>query len=483
MSRTASSPTTRKRRPARKPNSRRGGSPKIRLANYQAALKHLHEHIDLERTRAARIPRSELKLTRMRALMAALGDPQDELRIVHLAGTKGKGSVCEMAASCLGACGYAVGVYTSPHLVEIRERIRIGRQEIPTAAFTQTMTLVAEAAASIESKHGKPTFFELLTALAFCYFAEKAVDVAVIECGLGGRLDSTNIVNPDVAAITAISHDHTALLGESLEQIAQEKAGILKKGVPSITIPQDKAAMEAIRQVAEQRGADLKVIGRDIDFSCRFEGAVRQGPHTCVCLSTERSNYEHLVVPLQGEHQALNCGLALAIVDQLKALGFDIVDSKVIAGLAETTLPGRMELIRSSPRVLLDGAHNAASVKALIRSIGAHVPYDSMVVVFGCAEDKDIDGMLKHVALGADKVIFTKARRNPRAMDPHELDSRFHEVSGKMSQVAETLPEALNLAGRAVGRGDLICVTGSFFLVGEARKHLERGEASRDTAA
>jgi len=442
------------------------------IANYAAALRYLNDRMDLERSRVSRLRKVEFKLDRMKALMRALGNPQNDLRIVHVAGTKGKGSVCEMVSSCLGACGYTVGLYTSPHLVEMRERIRVGGALIPTGVFAKAMQTCADAAATIERRHGKPTYFELLTALALKHFADQAVDVAVFECGLGGRLDATNIIHPIVTAITSISFDHIDVLGDTLDQIAREKAGIFKQGVPAVTIKQEAGVVEAMRDVAERVGCELEVVGKEIEFSYRFEATPKIGPHTCVCLNTERSSFDHFNVPLKGEHQAPNCGLALAILDKLRSLGIDTPENKVIVGLEKTSLAGRMEMALHDPRVMLDGAHNASSIKALIRAIGAHVPYDSMAVVFGCSEDKDVDGMLKYIALGADKVIFTRAKGNPRALDPHDLQERFGELSGKMSQVEATLPEALTTAARAVGRDDLICVTGSFYLVGEAKKHL-----------
>jgi len=443
------------------------------IPNYTAAVKYLVEgRLDLERTRVSRLRKTEFKLDRMRALAKAMGDPQNDLRIVHVAGTKGKGSVCEMVAAALKECGYTVGLYTSPHLVDVRERVRVGGEMITYPAFTKAMDAVAKASASIEKKFGVPTYFEIMTALAFRHFADQAVDVAVFECGLGGRLDATNIVHPDVSLITSISVDHTDVLGTTPPEIAREKAGIFKKSAPAITIAQEPGVIEAMQEIAESVGATLEILGKNIDFSYRFEASPKLGPYTCVCVNTERSAFEHLVVPLKGEHQALNCGLALAALDRLRAVGFDTPEIKVIAGLENLQIPGRMEMALHSPRVLLDGAHNASSIKALIRSIGAHIPYDSMVVVFGVSEDKDIDGILKHLALGADKIIFTRAKGNPRAMDPHELQRRFSEISVKMSQVEETLPEALSTAARAVARDDLICVTGSFYLVGEAKKHL-----------
>jgi dihydrofolate synthase/folylpolyglutamate synthase len=436
-------------------------------------LKCLYDRVDFERTRALRLQRDSLKLDRMRALVAELGDPQEGLRCIHVAGTKGKGSICAMLAASLEECGYAVGVYTSPHLVDVRERMQISGSMISHADFTRLLGKVETAAQAIEKAHGKPTFFEMLTALSLLWFADQAVDVAVFEVGLGGRLDATNVITPEIAIISSISLDHTQLLGDTVGEIAREKAGIMKPGVPVITMTQAKEVLEVFREEAERVGASLEVLGKDIEFSYRFEATPKLGPHTCVCLTTPRSSFEHVDVPLPGEHQALNCGLALAALDKLRERGVEAPEPRVIEGLARTTLPGRMELAWSDPRILLDGAHNEASVQALMRSIGVHVPYDSLVVVFGCGEDKDVASLLKCVAGGADKVIFTRAQKNPRAVPPKELQQTFTRVSGKMSQVADSLPEALDLAARAVSRGDLICVTGSFHLVGEAKKHLE----------
>ncbi|MBC7833625.1 MAG: bifunctional folylpolyglutamate synthase/dihydrofolate synthase [Phycisphaerales bacterium] len=441
-------------------------------STYQEALKLLAERVDFERARAGALNPGMFKLDRMRALLEALGNPQASLRCVHVAGTKGKGSTCEMTASCLEACGYTVGVYTSPHLVDIRERVRINKRMIGYADFARLLFKAAEGAAKIAPAHGAATYFELVTALGLCHFAEQAVDVAVIECGLGGRLDSTNVIVPDVCAITSISLDHTQLLGDSIEKIAREKAGIFKPGVPALTVMQAPSVLEVLKEVAAEVAAPLQVVGQDIDFSVRFENSGSAGPHARVCLTGATAAFEHLRVPLKGEHQAHNCGLALAILDKLAERGFSTPESKVTLGLDRTELSGRMEMASRTPRIMLDGAHNPDSVRCLMKAIGAHVPYDSMVLVFGCCADKDVPGMLGQIALGADKVIFTKSSANPRSADPRELHRKFTELTGKMSQVAKTLPEALDLAGRAVGRDDLICVTGSFYLVGEAKRYL-----------
>jgi dihydrofolate synthase/folylpolyglutamate synthase len=445
------------------------------ITSFQAAVKFLYDRVDIERIRPTPAARDHLKLDRMRRLMKLLGNPQESIRCVHVAGTKGKGSTCEMTASCLESCGYTVGLYTSPHLVDIRERIRIGRKLISHPDFTRLTHKVAEVAQRLTRADGEPTFFELTTAMCFLYFAEQAVDVAVIECGLGGRLDSTNIIAPEVCAITSISLDHTQLLGETVEMIAREKAGIFKAGVPAVTVEQPPAVIEVLREVADAVGAPFQVIGKDIEFSLRFESSGLLGPHTRVCLSSPRNNYEHLPVPLKGEHQALNCGLALAILDKLTERGFEAPENKVTRGLSRVECPGRLEIVPGAPRIILDGAHNPASMKCLVKAIGAHVTYDSMVFILGCAADKDIRAMLAQVDLGADKVIFTRAAGNSRAADPRELARLFTEGSGKMCQIAQSLPEALDLARRAVGRDDLICITGSFYLVGEAKKLLKEG--------
>lgn len=483
MARSTSSAT---KKPAKTTTKKKAGPKRvrpIRFSTYKAALAYLDERTDLERVRPTPELRDKYKLDRFRALLKALDEPHADLRCVHVAGTKGKGSTVAMTASCLQACGYVVGSYTSPHLVDVRERITINGAMIPQGEFTRLMGECATAAKAVADRHGDATYFELMTAMAFRYFAEKAVDIAVVECGLGGRLDCTNVVNPDVSVITSISLDHTQILGSTVGAIAREKAGIMRKDVPVLTLPQDGEAMAVLKEEAERVGAPLLVLGEQVEFSVRFESSPELGPHRRVCVTSPRSSFEHLPAPLPGEHQALNCGLALAAVDILRSKGFDTPEARVGAGLARTRVPGRMELVWTNPRIILDGAHNASSLAALVRSIGAHVQYDSMVMVFGCAADKDVDAMLEQIALGADKLIFTKSTSNPRAADPSDLQRRFTAISGKMTQSAPSLGEALNLAARAVSRGDLIVVTGSFYLVGEAKQYLADLVGRRAAAA
>ncbi len=440
------------------------------IRTYDAALKYLFAQTDYERMLRVRYNRDTFSLARMRLLLKKLGDPHKRLRCVHIAGTKGKGSTATMLAEMLRACGHKVGLYTSPHLVDIRERIRINGEMITQAALRRYINKVAVRLARMSND--KPTFFEIFTAIAFMHFADQSVDVAVLETGLGGRLDSTNVVKPMVVGVTSISIDHTDQLGKTIEAIAGEKAGVFKSGVPAVSVPQVPAAKTVLKKAAKVANTPLLFTGEDIDFSLRFESSRKSGPQTRICLTTPRSQFEHLPVPLMGEHQGLNCGLALALLDQLKVQGMEIDDGTAVEGLSRVQLPGRMEMLRETPRILADGAHNAASIEALMRSVGQYIPYDSMVVIFGCAADKDIDGMLEQIMRGADKVIFARPD-TPRAASPKDLAERYEERSSKMAQVVPDLSEAIRVASGAVSRGDIICITGSFYLVGEAKKLLQ----------
>lgn len=429
-------------------------------------MRFLDGLADYERMRIVRYTSQNFDLDRMRTLLRKLGNPQDRFRSVHVAGTKGKGSTCAMIASMLQANGYKVGLYTSPHLVDIRERIQINGEMISHAAFAKLVKLISPM---VTHARPTPTYFDVLTAIAFKYFADQKVDIAVVETGLGGRLDSTNVIKPEVTAITSISLDHMAQLGPTVEKIAEEKAGIFKHGVPAVTVAQTPGVEAVLKRVADKVGAPLDITGKTIEFSYRFESSRMSGPQNRVCLTTPNSRFEHLPVPLLGEHQAINCGLALAVIDRLKQRGLALDDQRCMEGLARTTLPGRMEIICDNPRVLVDGAHNAASIDAMMRAIGQHIPYDSMVVIFGCCADKDIAGMLERITSGADKVIFTRVN-SIRTADPEELAARYIEQYGKMAQVAPNLSAALEIANRAITKEDLICITGSFYLVGEAKK-------------
>jgi dihydrofolate synthase/folylpolyglutamate synthase len=456
---------------ARKPATRTPSAP-WSIRTYRAALEFLNTRTDFEKMIRVGYNHTNFNLSRMLRILAALGNPHKKIKTVHIAGTKGKGSTCHMVASMLQNSGYKTGLYISPHIVELRERISIDGKMISEAEFTRLMRRIAPVVHRLH--RDDPTFFEIMTTAAFLHFANNKVTMAVIETGLGGRLDSTNVIKPEACGIVNISYDHVAQLGNTLEKIAEEKAGIFKPGVPVISAPQVASVKRVLRQAAERVGCPLRIIGEDIEFSYRFECSRAAGPHTRVCLATPTTRFDHLRVPLLGEHQAYNCGVALGIIDALRQAGHELPRQGAIDGLAKVRVEGRLELIRDLPRTVVDAAHNAASIAALMRAIGQNITYDSMVVIFGCSADKDIEGMLQQLQLGADKVIFTTAG-SPRSVDPQELHARFAEKCGKMAQVGATLEEAYRIACKSVTRDDLICITGSIYLVGLAKKMQSAG--------
>ncbi len=434
---------------------------------YDEAIKYLFNRTNYEQEKHLRYNVDTFNLKRMEHLLSLVGNPHTKVDTVHIAGTKGKGSTATMLARMIEANGYKVGLYTSPHVVDLHERIIVNSEMISRTAMLGLLNRIYKAVETV-TKTSAPTFFEIMTAIAFMHFADSKADIAVIETGMGGRLDSTNVIKPKVVGITNLSFDHQKQLGSTIGEIAKEKAGIFKPGVPIVTVQQDPDAMRVLKAQAAAVKAPFSVTGVDIDFSHRFETSSEHGPHNRVCLTTPTSKFEHLRVPLHGIHQAINCGLALAMLDKLKACGFDIDNDKSIAGLAKVKLPGRMEMICEDPRILIDGAHNAASIRALMYAIGQSIPYDSMIVIFGCNEDKDAKGMLQELQYGADKVVFTRSN-SAKAKSPDELVEMYAAISGKMCQSAPAIGEALRLAKSAVDKEDLICITGSFYLIGQAK--------------
>lgn len=464
------------------------------ISDYTQALAYLHERVNLERVPQDDSVRHEYKLDRMRDLCAALGNPERTLRCVHVAGTKGKGSTCELIASMAQGCDMFVGLFTSPHILDIRERIRLGGKPISQAAFTSLCRRVALVAEQVESRLAPPelaattpdpalaphppapsecaTFFELMTAMCFLHFAEEAVDLAVIEVGLGGLLDCTNVITPEVAVVTLIGRDHMQILGDTVEQIARQKAGIFKPGVPALTFSQDDKVLAVFAEVAAQVGCPLSVVGKEPPFRIEHEPTRTGQQQWMVSLKTAHFDVEALPVPLAGEHQAHNTALALVVMDTLATRGLPITEDGVLAGLEKTRLPGRFEVLRTTPRIVLDVAHNPESVEALMKTLRQNLQFDSLVMVFGCASDKDWPAMLAQLATGSDKVFFTRSSGSPRAQDPKEMYRAYVKNYHKMAQISKTLPDAIKMAKAASAAGDAICICGSFYLVGEAKKFL-----------
>ncbi len=459
-------------RPVSDPEAQESTAAYELFVDHEAALSFLNAQENFERARPKGAGGQEsFKLQRMHALLGVLGDPHLAVPCVHIAGSKGKGSVCSMLSGCLQASGYTTGVFTSPHLVDERERIQLSGESVSEQEFDRALAKCRDACSQIIDEHGSPTYFELLTASAFVVFAEQAVDLAVIETGMGGRLDSTNVVEPVVVGLTAIHLEHTEVLGDTLAQIAGEKAGIIKRGVPAISVPQPDEVLTVFRQSAQNASATLKVLGEEIVYTYRFQASATRGPHPRVCVGAMPGGYEHLSVPLLGEHQAGNCGLVLAILLELIERGFDLPERRVIAGLAQSSTAGKLEPVLAQPRIYIDGAHTPESVHETLRAAGAHLEYDSLVVVFGCNRDKRVQEMVDELERGADKVIFTRSSATPRAMDPDQLRDMFLENKKYpgMVHVESCVKDAINSAARAVTGHDLILVLGSFYLAGEVK--------------
>lgn len=447
------------------------------IKDFTGAVKYLYDHIDYERIHLINSVENDFKLDRTLQMLAELGQPHYKIPVIHIAGTKGKGSTVAMLVAGLRGCGLRVGAFTSPHLVDIRERITIDGDLISKDDFTDITRRLAGVAVDLginESLH----FFEIITVMAFEYFCQKAVDIAVIETGLGGRLDCTNVVVPEVSVITQISYDHMNLLGNTLQEIAREKAGIFKRGVPVISAPQRAEVSEVLRECAAAVGSEIGILGEDWEFSFRTGRCDRSGVFAVVNLERRfGKKFTDVEVPLAGVHQAYNCGLVLGVFDILgnsNRWGVGVMDAdRFLQGLSETSLAGRMEWVCESPRILIDGAHNGASVSAVMGCIGScFSKREELVVIFGCAKGKDMGNMLVSVLEVCDTVIFTQAAGNPRAESVEVLEREFDKlaVSGKTCRVSDSLSHALDIAVGLVGNKGLICITGSFYLAGEAKK-------------
>jgi len=404
-----------------------------------------------------------LGLETTRRLLTALGDPQENLRPVLVAGTNGKGSTAALLAGMAKAAGYHVGLYTSPHLESVEERLRVDGQAIPTVALGST---VAEVVATAESRLGYlPTYFEALTASAFLWFARESVDLAVLEVGLGGRLDATNGCEPVLSLITEIGLEHQRYLGKTLASIGREKAGILRSDRPALAWVERPEARQAIQEVADEMGAHLSW-GAALASIMSREELGRDGQQ--IELQTPLGKHQ-LTLPLPGEHQVANLALATLAAEQLATLGLDRFDPAAIAaGVAMTRWPGRLEWVEpaAAKPVLLDVAHNPDGAVSLRRSLDR--VEGQCVLLFGALADKEVNRVLPLLAERADKVVLTSPA-SPRAMDPEALAA----MVGPDKTVIETDRSAA-LSAALAAAGDFVVVCGSVYLVGEVRMDLRR---------
>ena len=404
----------------------------------------------------------KLGLERISLLLQRLGNPHLDLRCLHVTGTNGKGSVCKFLASILQNAGYTVGLYVSPHLERFSERIVINSIEISNEDMSLLVNRIRPVVDELTAQDIQPTFFEIVTALAFQYFSDRNVDYVVVEVGLGGRFDATNVVVPMVSVITNISLEHCDYLGTTVESIAFEKAGIIKESTPVVTAASG-AAVQVIQRVAAEKHAPVTLIVRDqwkrLSHSLSNQMFQVQGRLQEYLIETQ----------LLGKYQGENIAVTLAVVELLQMHGVFITEHDIIEGCRTTVNPGRLEIISKHPLVVLDGAHNPMGIRMLKTCLEDDFSYNHLLLVLGILKDKDVEQMLKTIVPLADEVVVTKSE-NPRACEPeHLLDIlRTHQVT-KPVVVFPSIAEALKYAFNHVKDDDMICVTGSLFTVGEAR--------------
>jgi dihydrofolate synthase/folylpolyglutamate synthase len=432
---------------------------------YDEALAFWYGRVNYER----KIPQpGDLKLDRMRALLHRLGDPHEKLKTVHVAGSKGKGSTCAMLASVLRHAGYRTGLFTSPHLTDVRERIQVDGELIPQDQLAALMAEIRPAVEELESAGEPPTFFEVGTAIGFLHFLRQECDIAVIEVGLGGRFDSTNVLTPLVSVITSISLDHTQMLGETVEQIAFEKAGIIKPGVPVVSGVTATGPAAAIERIAVERGAQLKQLG--VDFRYRRAQIPRDTRYDdpVSYVRIESGDMGLRVWPaLAGEHQWANSAVAVAVAVMLRERGVAISDWAVIKGLESVDWPARCEALATRPRSILDCAHNVASAEALVNWLSGPSLPRNRVLIFAASSDKDIPGMFRVLVPHFRRFYLTRYQQSTRAVPPEELAAMLpSEVERVLcptpadawrAAVADAMPDAL------------VVIAGSVFLAGELR--------------
>jgi dihydrofolate synthase/folylpolyglutamate synthase len=430
--------------------------------NYAQAIDYINGYTDYEKIGMPHDP-AFYDLRRVDELLSILGDPQQKAASVHITGTNGKGSVAIMLSSALTAAGYSCGLYTSPHLHSWRERIRIDGEPISEDELAKLVSDLRPYVEEVNKRatYGELTTFEFLTCLAFAHFGKKRVDFQVLEVGMGGKFDATSVITPRVAIITTIGLDHTDVLGDTVAQIAAEKGGIIKPGVTVVSSPQPPQAAEVIAQTCAERGSRLLTVGKDITWhniradldGQRFEVAGRQG------------QYE-LFVPLLGEHQVTNAAVAVAALEVLTEQGYKIPAQKIADGLAKVEWPGRFQVLRRKPLVVVDGAHNIDAVRGMKHSIERYLDFERAILVMGASGDKNIEAVIAELAPVFDEVIITRSR-HPRAMAPALLAAEFSRHN-KKARIADDVPAALSQALAMAGEKDLVCLAGSLFIVGEA---------------
>lgn len=463
----------------------------MKIESYEQAIEFLFNRVNFERLAASQYTADDFKLDRMREFLRRLGNPQDAIPAVHIAGTKGKGSTAALIAQILSAAGIRTALFTSPHISAFEERMAVEGVIPDKRQLVDLVNSVAGVVAELDKTPGRmsPTYFEITTALAWLYFREMRAAIAVLEVGMGGRLDATNLCRPLLCMITTISRDHTRHLGSRLEQIAGEKAGIVKAGVPVVCGAVAEPALGAIAETCRRHDAPLRLLGRDFDYRYLPAAGAAAEARNLAAVRTPRRGWRTFALSLVGEHQARNLAAAVAAVEWLQELGWPVPDEAFSAGAARLRWPGRIEVLAHNPTVIVDAAHNWEAVNALLKTLDESFPANRRILVFAATRDKDVLGMLRQLLPRFDTVVLTCVQNNPRCVSVETLTQMARSLSDQLVHTAAEPASAWKLARRFASENDLVCVTGSFFIAAELRELIvestgsgEPGTALRDEA-
>jgi len=445
------------------------------MLSYDAATDYIQTFLNTEKSpnfsRDARL----YNLDRIAQLLEKLDNPHQQFKIIHVAGSKGKGTTATIIASILTQVGYQTGLFTSPHFVTPRERCQIDAEMISEVDFVRCLTLIKPAIESVSAgPFGKISFFEIYTALAFFYFADQKVDFAVVEVGLGGRLDATNIVDPVISVITQISLEHTKILGETLKEIAEEKAEIIKANRPVIIAPQPIQVQSVFEKTAVDRASSVYWVSTE---------HIQQNSQSLngqfFDFQSKNQLYTNLFVPLIGAHQLINVALAICCAEKIikETMASDFERALVFEGVRKVSLIGRLQLIERRARILIDSAHSPASFEALWKTIQELFCYDRLIVVIGLMKDKDLQAIGKIVVSVADEIIATQVFDNPRVCRADEIVGTWSNLSPKPMRAISSACQAIQVAQSTAYKSDLVCVAGSIYLAGEALKLLQKSNS------